>query len=116
MLEEIMHINIDIGDFIGAEGEVFTTQTGEKTIRVSEYTFLGKCLRPLPEKWHGLVDIEACYRQRYLDLIMNIIGFFSVGFEVIFLIRNCYTCKNSEQYNEERFNKSVLDTPLPISE
>ena len=63
--------NIDIGDFIGAEGEVFTTQTGEKTIRVSEYTFLGKCLRPLPEKWHGLVDIEACYRQHYLDLIMN---------------------------------------------
>ena len=51
-----------------------------------------------------------------LDLIMNIIGFFSVGFEVIFLIRNCYTCKNSEQYNEERFNKSVLDAPLPISE
>ena len=63
--------NIDIGDFIGAEGEVFTTQTGEKTVRVAEYTFLGKCLRPLPEKWHGLVDIEACYRQRYLDLIMN---------------------------------------------
>lgn len=63
--------NIDIGDFIGVEGEVFTTQTGEKTIRVSEYTFLGKCLRPLPEKWHGLADIEACYRQRYLDLIMN---------------------------------------------
>ena len=51
-----------------------------------------------------------------LDLIMNIIGFFSVGFEVIFLIRNCYTCKNSEQYNEERFNKIVLDAPLPISE
>lgn len=63
--------NIDNGDFIGAEGEIFTTQTGEKTLRVSSYTFLGKCLRPLPEKWHGLVDIEACYRQRYLDLIMN---------------------------------------------
>jgi len=63
--------NIDNGDFIGAEGEIFTTQTGEKTLRVSAYTFLGKCLRPLPEKWHGLVDIEACYRQRYLDLIMN---------------------------------------------
>ena len=62
---------IDIGDFIGVVGEVFTTHTGEKTIRVAEYKFLGKCLRPLPEKWHGLVDIEACYRQRYLDLIMN---------------------------------------------
>ena len=65
------HENIDIGDFLGAKGEVFTTKTGEKTIRVQEYTFLGKCLRPLPEKFHGLVDIEACYRQRYLDLIMN---------------------------------------------
>ena len=63
--------NIDIGDFIGVEGEVFTTQTGEKTIRVTDYMFLGKCLRPLPEKWHGLADVEACYRQRYLDLIMN---------------------------------------------
>jgi len=65
------HENIDIGDFLGAKGEVFTTKTGEKTVRVQEYTFLGKCLRPLPEKFHGLVDIEACYRQRYLDLIMN---------------------------------------------
>ncbi|MBQ7668304.1 MAG: lysine--tRNA ligase [Clostridia bacterium] len=63
--------NIDIGDFIGVTGEVFTTHTGEKTVRAADYTFLGKCLRPLPEKWHGLVDIEACYRQRYLDLIMN---------------------------------------------
>jgi len=63
--------HIDIGDFIGVVGEVFTTHTGEKTVRVNEYKFLGKCLRPLPEKWHGLVDIEACYRQRYLDLIMN---------------------------------------------
>lgn len=63
--------NIDIGDFIGVEGEIFTTHTGEKTVRAENYTFLGKCLRPLPEKWHGLVDIESCYRQRYLDLIMN---------------------------------------------
>ena len=63
--------NIDIGDFIGASGEVFTTQTGEKTIRVDTFQFLGKALKPLPEKFHGLTDQEACYRQRYVDLIMN---------------------------------------------
>ena len=63
--------NIDIGDFIGASGEVFTTHTGEKTIRVDSFEFLGKALKPLPEKFHGLTDQEACYRQRYVDLIMN---------------------------------------------
>ena len=62
---------IDTGDFIGAKGEIFTTQTGEKTLRVEEYTFLGKALRPLPEKFHGLTDTEAKYRERYIDLIMN---------------------------------------------
>ena len=49
---------IDSGDFIGATGEIFTTQTGEKTLRVKEFKFLGKALRPLPEKFHGLVDTE----------------------------------------------------------
>lgn len=63
--------NIDLGDFIGASGEVFTTHTGEKTIRVDSFQFLGKALKPLPEKFHGLTDQEACYRQRYVDLIMN---------------------------------------------
>ena len=62
---------IDIGDFIGAEGEIFTTQTGEKTLRVKNFEFLGKALRPLPEKFHGLVDTEIKYRERYVDLIMN---------------------------------------------
>ena len=62
---------IDTGDFIGAEGEIFTTQTGEKTLRVHSFKFLGKALRPLPEKFHGLSDIEMKYRQRYVDLIMN---------------------------------------------
>lgn len=72
--EEKYHIFkklIDTGDFIGAEGEIFTTQTGEKTLRVSDFTFLGKALRPLPEKFHGLTDTEIKYRQRYVDLIMN---------------------------------------------
>lgn len=63
--------NIDVGDFIGAEGEIFTTHTGEKTLRANTFTFLGKALKPLPEKFHGLQDSELCYRKRYVDLIMN---------------------------------------------
>ncbi|MBQ9318265.1 MAG: lysine--tRNA ligase [Bacilli bacterium] len=62
---------IDSGDFIGATGEIFTTQTGEKTLRVESFKFLGKALRPLPEKFHGLNDIETKYRERYVDLITN---------------------------------------------
>lgn len=62
---------IDGGDFIGAKGEIFTTQTGEKTLRVEEFEFLGKSLRPLPEKFHGLTDVESKYRERYVDLMMN---------------------------------------------
>jgi lysyl-tRNA synthetase class 2 len=61
----------DNGDFIGCEGEVFTTKKGEKTLLVKKYEMLGKALLPLPEKWHGLTDKEARYRQRYLDLIAN---------------------------------------------
>lgn len=61
----------DLGDFIGVVGEVFTTHTGEKTIRASHIEFLGKALKPLPEKFHGVEDIETIYRQRYLDLITN---------------------------------------------
>ncbi len=62
---------LDIGDIIGAEGEVFTTQTGEISIRVSKLTLLSKSLRPLPEKFHGMTDTDLRYRQRYTDLIMN---------------------------------------------
>lgn len=62
---------LDTGDQIGVEGELFVTRAGEKTIRVIHWTILSKALRPLPEKWHGLKDIEVRYRQRYLDLIAN---------------------------------------------
>jgi len=62
---------LDIGDFIGVEGRLFRTRTGELTIEVEGLTFLTKSLRPLPEKWHGLRDVELRYRQRYLDLIVN---------------------------------------------
>lgn len=61
----------DIGDYIGIKGEMFTTNTGEKTIRADEFIFLGKALKPLPEKFHGLSDAEQRYRHRYVDLIMN---------------------------------------------
>src|SRR3989440_7036049 len=62
---------LDLGDFIGVEGTCFTTKTGEATLKVHKLDLLAKSLRPLPEKWHGLQDIEARYRQRYLDLITN---------------------------------------------
>jgi len=62
---------LDIGDFIGVEGEIFVTKHGEVSVLVSKWTFLGKALRPLPEKWHGIQNTEDCYRRRYLDLIMN---------------------------------------------
>jgi len=63
--------NLDIGDFIGVEGEGFITRTGEPTIRVKNLTVLAKSLKPLPDKWHGVQDTEIKYRQRYLDLIAN---------------------------------------------
>ena len=62
---------LDLGDFIGVSGEVFKTQAGEITIRVADFTLLTKSLMPLPEKFHGLVDMETRLRQRYVDLIMN---------------------------------------------
>ena len=62
---------LDIGDIIGAEGEVFTTQTGEISVRVSKITLLSKSLKPLPEKFHGMTNTDLRYRQRYVDLIMN---------------------------------------------
>ncbi|HCP91122.1 MAG TPA: lysine--tRNA ligase, partial [Spartobacteria bacterium] len=62
---------LDIGDFIGVEGTCFLTKTGEPTLKVRTFQMLAKSLRPLPEKWHGLQDIEARYRQRYLDLLTN---------------------------------------------
>jgi lysyl-tRNA synthetase class 2 len=62
---------LDIGDILGVEGEFFKTKTGQISIRVEKLTLLAKSLRPMPEKWHGLKDIELRYRQRYLDLISN---------------------------------------------
>jgi lysyl-tRNA synthetase class 2 len=63
--------DLDIGDIIGAGGRLFRTKTGEPTLDVENFTILAKSLQPLPEKWHGLADVETRYRQRYLDLIAN---------------------------------------------
>ncbi len=62
---------LDLGDFIGVEGTCFVTKSGEPTLKVRTFQLLAKALRPLPEKWHGLQDVEARYRQRYLDLLTN---------------------------------------------
>jgi lysyl-tRNA synthetase class 2 len=62
---------LDIGDIIGIEGTVFRTQKGEISVKITSFEILAKSLRPLPEKWHGLKDVETRYRQRYLDLIVN---------------------------------------------
>ena len=62
---------LDLGDHIGVRGYLFRTRTDELTVHVEELTFLSKCLLPLPEKWHGLTDVELRYRQRYVDLVMN---------------------------------------------
>ncbi len=63
--------HLDLGDFVGAKGTLFTTKTGEISIKLASFTILAKALRPLPGKWHGLEDTETRYRQRYLDLISN---------------------------------------------
>src|SRR5204863_9134940 len=63
---------LDVGDWIGVEGPLFRTRTGEITVRVEGFELLAKSLRPLPEKWHGLRDPETRFRQRYADLFMNL--------------------------------------------
>jgi lysyl-tRNA synthetase class 2 len=63
--------HLDLGDFIGVKGEMFTTKTGEPSVKITAFTILSKALRPPPAKWHGLEDTEIRYRQRYLDLMGN---------------------------------------------
>ena len=81
--------DIDIGDIIGANGRLFRTKSGEPTLDVEKFTLLAKSLQPLPEKWHGLSDVDTRYRQRYLDLISNpeVKETFKVRSQVIAAIR-----------------------------
>jgi lysyl-tRNA synthetase, class II len=80
---------LDIGDWIGVSGGLFRTKTDEFTVEVKQLTFLSKALRPLPEKWHGLTDVETRYRQRYVDLIANpsVHGIFAMRSRIIASIR-----------------------------
>ena len=63
--------SLDVGDIVGVGGPIFRTRTGELTVKATQLRLLSKSLTPLPEKWHGLQDVEARYRQRYLDLVVN---------------------------------------------
>ncbi|MGQ9733319.1 MAG: amino acid--tRNA ligase-related protein, partial [Candidatus Zipacnadales bacterium] len=64
-------LELDLGDILGVEGEVFRTRRGEVSVRIADFVLLAKALRPLPEKWHGLQDIEKRFRHRYLDILVN---------------------------------------------
>ena len=83
---------IDLGDWIAVEGSLFRTHTGELTVLCASYEFLAKCLHPLPEKWHGLQDVEIRYRRRYLDLIMNpeVAGIFRLRGSIVSYIRRYF--------------------------
>lgn len=87
--------NLDIGDIIGVSGLLFRTKTGELTVQVNEYQMLSKSLRPLPEKWHGLKDIETRCRQRYVDLIVNphVKELFTKRSRMVHLIRKIFDDK-----------------------
>ena len=87
--EEALFKDLDIGDIIGASGVLFRTKSGEPTVKAAIITLLAKSLKPLPEKWHGLQDIDTRYRQRYLDLISNpeVKETFKVRSQVIAAIR-----------------------------
>ncbi len=95
---------LDIGDFIGVEGQVLRTRTGEPTVGVKHFTLLAKSLQPLPEKWHGLSDVDTRYRQRYLDLISN------PETQVTFKIRSQIINAIRQFFNERDFIE--VETPV----
>lgn len=82
---------LDLGDFIGAKGQVVKTKAGETTVDVKSFTLLAKSLRPLPSSWHGLKDLEYRHRKRYLDLLMNqeVFSGFIVRSKIVSAVRNC---------------------------
>jgi lysyl-tRNA synthetase, class II len=96
--------NLDIGDFLGVEGDCFVTKSGEPTIRVDKFQILSKTLRPLPDKWHGVSDIEIRNRQRYLDLIANPTS------RDIFLARSRIIREIRQYLNERGFLE--VETPM----
>ena len=96
--------DLDIGDFIGVGGRLFLTKSGEPTLEVKTLTLLAKSLKPLPEKWHGLQDVDARHRQRYLDLISNL------EVKETFIIRSRVISAIREFLNEQGFLE--VETPV----
>ncbi len=94
----------DIGDILGIKGKMFTTRTGEKTVLAEEIKLLSKALLPLPEKWHGLKDVEIRYRQRYLDLIAN------PEVKDVFIKRSQIVAAVREFFNKEKYLE--VETPM----
>lgn len=95
---------MDIGDFVGIKGSLFRTHTGELTLLAENLELLGKSMRPLPEKWHGLKDVEIRYRQRYLDLIVN------DGVKDIFVLRS----RIIQSIREFFINQGFLEVETPM--
>lgn len=95
---------VDIGDCISVEGILFKTRTGELTVLADSFKFLAKCLHPLPEKWHGLQDIELRYRKRHLDLIMN------PGESEVFRLRSTMIAHMRKFFDERGFIE--VETPM----
>lgn len=95
---------LDIGDIVGVTGEVFRTRRGEVTIHVREFRLLTKSLRPLPEKWHGLTNVDLRYRQRYLDLIVN------PEVKKVFILRSKIVQEIRNFLNEQGFLE--VETPV----
>lgn len=95
---------LDLGDFVGLTGVLFVTHKGEPTLLIKDCQLLSKSLRPLPDKWHGLKDREACYRERHLDLVMN------PETRQRFLFRSKFTQKLREYYDQHGFVE--LETPV----
>jgi lysyl-tRNA synthetase, class II len=96
--------HLDLGDILGVEGELFVTKTGELSVKIKSFTILSKAIRPPPEKWHGLQDVEIRYRQRYLDLMSNteVRNTFQKRSQIIFEIRKFL---NARGYTE-------VETPM----
>ena len=82
---------LDLGDWVGVDGTVMTTRRGELSVKVRAFTLLAKALRPLPDKWHGLSDVDTRFRQRYVDLIVNpdVRRVFEIRFAAVAAIRPC---------------------------
>ena len=98
---------VDLGDHLGVRGPLFRTKTGEVTVQADEVVYLGKALRPLPEKWHGLGDREACYRHRYLDLLGN------PGTMGRFRLRSAFVRETRRHLEENGFEE--VETPVLVT-